>query len=244
MTEREIILASAKGELRDLETDENLMILINQENSDVVERLIAGDENYAGFNETRRLIQAHKDDYEDLDEEQCFKIVNQIARENSTRTSKVNCRLFAKYMIEHDFFEKVKEGKIEIVEEMLKGIKEYDSKARRDKSLASKVCKYFNTFLFERNDFSINDSFVRSLLPYYLKQYEVDESLWKTNKGKIKNLERVKYDTFISLISELEAKIKIKSPNLNKNLIDHVMWYGYKSDSIRFEIAKQLGKLS
>ena len=239
----DIILATAKGELRNLEMDDNYLIKISVANSNVIERLISNDPNYP-FRQTKEyFLNMWQQRNGQLTEEDCFDIVKKIVKENSTRTADEYTKLFAHYMFSTDFFERLANNDIKLVDDMLDNViascKAQRIKIRKDKSLASKICKYLNEWLYDANVYSINDSFVRDVLPYYLMIHGVDRKLWiKRNGNKIKNIDKMKYVEFIGLISKLEEKIAV----LDKNKIDHILWYGYRSDPIRCEIAKALAR--
>lgn len=104
---------------------------------------------------------------------------------------------------------------------------------KKIKSLASKVCKYLNEWNFNGDAYTINDSVVRAILPYYLAYYGINGSLWEN-----KNFEELNYQEFYGIFSELRNKTK-----LNNNELDHLIWYAYKNDSIRSDIAKVFSKV-
>ena len=54
-------------------------------------------------------------------------------------------------------------------------------------------------------------------------------------------LEKMTYVEIMPLIQSLEDEVRKTDPDLNKNLIDHILWYGYKGDPIRREIAVAYG---
>ena len=228
MNPSDLVLLTADGELKNLDKDENYLIEINEHNSEVVERLIQEDPDYDLDGPKGRFLElyAHQ-----MSEEECFEIVKDIAIENNTRTADRFSRLFAKYMAnpENHFFERVCSGEPELVDEMLSYV--VANKGRKDKSLASKICKYLNEWICEGNAYSINDQFVRDVLPYYLGKHNVQ---WRK-----KNINNMSYVEFIGLFSKLEEAVGV----LDKNHIDHILWYGYKSDPIRCAIAKKLGSL-
>lgn len=228
----DIILASAPEEIRKLEVDENYLITISVKNSEEVEKLIKADPKYHFSESKENFLKLWEEKNHKLDLQDCYNVVKAIASENRTRTADKYSLIFAQYMNSTDFFNRVIEGDIKLVDDMFKYV--VDNKGRRDKSLASKICKYLNEWICNGNAYSINDHFVRDVLPYYLKKHGVDEKTWKGV-----NFESISYVSFVGYISALEEKVGC----LNKNLIDHILWYGYRSDPIRCAIAKTLGQM-
>lgn len=231
----DIILASSEGELRNLQYDENYLIKINEFNSNKIEELIEADPKYH-FNATKDyFLGLWRRKNQLLDEDDCFDVVKRIVSENSTRTSDNDSRFFAQYMSnpQYRFFENVINGDLGLVERMLEYVTQHGGK--NHKSLASKICKYLNEWICNGDAYSINDSFVRTVLPYYLKINHIP-------KGR-KKLDNMSYDEIITLINQLETAVKVRYPDLDKNKIDHILWYGYRSDPIRVEIAKRLAEI-
>lgn len=223
---KEIILSSAKGKIRDLEVDDNCLIKLSVNNSNEIEKMIDEDKRYHFSKSRKDFLEKWENKQQKLSEDDWFDVVKKIATENKTRTADKYSRLFARYINNTDFLNKLEECDLTLVDSMLEYVTE--NGGRKDKSLASKICKYLSSWIYDGNAYSINDSFVRGVLPYYLKSYGI----------KSKNLDSLRYVEFIDLITQLEKKVGV----LNKNLIDHIIWYGYKSDPIRYQIAKQLGK--
>ena len=231
----EILMKTTSNALIGLKTDENYLVLLNESNSVEVERLILEDSSYH-FDETKnKFLSIWKRKNHRLNQDDWFNVVKAIATENSTRSSDVNMRYFAEFMDneENDFLGKLEIGDLELVDKMLNYVTDKNNNRRKDKSLASKICKYLNEWIFNSTSYSINDSFVRKVIPYYLKKWEIPWPL-----GRKKNLDDASYVQFMSLITALEEKV----PNLNKHQIDHILWYCYRSDPIRLEVAIALGK--
>lgn len=222
----DIILASAKGELRELDMDDNCLIELNENNSKTIERLIENDRRYHFSKSEQDFLKLWEERDHNLSEDDWYFVVKAIAAENKTRTADRYSRLFAIYISNTNFLERLQKCDLSLVDDMLKSV--VKNGGRNDKSLASKICKYISQWIYNGNAYSINDSFVRGVLPYYLKKYGIAYG----------DLEKLSYVGFIGLIAELESKVQV----LNKNQIDHIIWYGYKSDPIRYEIARQLGK--
>ncbi|MFA6781016.1 MAG: hypothetical protein WCR77_02335, partial [Bacilli bacterium] len=152
----------------------------------------------------------------------------------STRTSKEVMRLLAKYICDtsNNFLKRLEDGEPKLVDDML--IYLMHSNQRKDKSLVSKVCKYLNEWKYGKDSYTINDSFIRGALPYYLAYHKIDKSLWKNKK-----IEEMSYADFFNLFDELKNVF----PDLNRHQLDHLIWYSYKNDPVRYEIIKALASI-
>ncbi len=232
---QQLLLMTTKPKLKKLETDDNYLVILNKSNSKVVEKLIKEDSKYK-FNQTKQdSLTIWEQKNKSLDLNDCETIAKAIAKENSTRTSNPNIRFFAEFMTDPNnrFFERLKDGEIELVDKMVYWVYVKNGKKRRDRSLGSKICKYLNEWFYKGTAYSISDSFVRKVLPYYLKKESI-----QINLGKKKNFDSINYSEFMHYICLLEEKIS----SINKHEIDHILWYCYKNDPIRLELVAALGK--
>ena len=75
---------------------------------------------------------------------------------------------------------------------------------------------------------------VRAILPYYLAYYKIDRTLWQG-----KNFEKLSYIEFYTIFSAVRDKVVV----LNNHQLDHLIWYAYKNDNIRSEVAKALSQV-
>lgn len=214
------------------EFDENGMLLLTQGNFEIIRDSYDTDQK---LDSTYLEIKAYvnKTDYAIDDYE---KIIKSIAGKNHTHTPKKVCEKIAKLAVENKLLEKVKDGKTSIVDEMIEGMTE--RKERKERSLLSKVCRYLETWIFEKEErdsekftFTINDSILRTVLPYYLYKYDDDE---KKQYKKMKD--DITYEEYLSSCNRLSYKCEIK--NLHK--LDYLLWYFYSKDSIRLEIIKHI----
>jgi hypothetical protein len=227
---QELLMLTRPDNLKELENDEYFMVALSQNNSKLVEDCIQHDPAYQS--KGKGIMEARFKDG-DYSKEAYYSIIKRIVTENSTRTGDDDVLLFAKYCADLDnkFLERVKDGDIKLVDDICKHVEEKGGK--KIKSLASKVCKYLNEWKFNGYAYTINDSVVRAILPYYFAYYNIDGSLWKN-----KDFDKLSYEEFYGVFSELRNKTK-----LNNNELDHLIWYAYKNDSIRTEIAKALSKV-
>ena len=84
-------------------------------------------------------------------------------------------------------------------------------------SFASKYCCYHNTFLYNRDDYSIYDSVVKKHLPEYATE-KLPASKWRKNFN---------YETFNQYIGDLldEYGITAATEPQRRRLFDHYVWY-------------------
>lgn len=229
-TEEELLL-TVPSNLTSLERDEYLMVCLNKHNSVIVEDCIAKDPAYQ-LKGKALIAQYFKAG--DYSEAAYFEIVRCIATENSTRTSTTTMECLAAYCADRSkrFLDRIENGEQELVDDMLRHLVKNGS--RKDKSLVSKVCRYLNEWLYDGCAYTINDSVVRAIIPYYLAYYNIDRNLWASKK-----FDELSYIEFYRIYSALRAKV----PELNNHQLDHLIWYAYKNDSIRCEVAKALAQV-
>ncbi|MDD4493529.1 MAG: hypothetical protein PHV32_04155 [Eubacteriales bacterium] len=229
-TVAEELLLTVPEDLTILEMDEYLMVRLNKYNSDIVDGYIAKDPAYQSKGKAVMDNRFRAGDYSTA---AFYEIVNRIATENSTRTSKETMQCIAAYCADSNthFLDRVKDGDHRLVDDLLQHLVKNGN--RKDKSLASKVCRYLNEWLYGRCDFTINDSVVRAIMPYYLAYYKIDKNLWYN-----KNFEELSYFEFYQLFSAIREHVM----ELNNHQLDHLIWYAYKNDSIRTEVATALAR--
>ena len=132
---------------------------------------------------------------------------------NSTnlRQNKINLYTLAKIITNIDFDAKVAKGDVSLVSDIIKEcpVKLY--------SFASKYCCYHNTFLYNRDDYSIYDSVVKNHLPEYATE-KLPASKWRKNFN---------YETFNQYIGDLldEYGITAATEPQRRRLFDHYVWY-------------------
>lgn len=132
---------------------------------------------------------------------------------NSTnlRQNKINLYTLAKIITNINFDAKVAEGDVSLVSDIISRcpVKLY--------SFASKYCCYHNTFLYNRDDYSIYDSVVKKHLPDYATE-KLPASKWRKNFN---------YETFNQYIGDLldEYGITAATEPQRRRLFDHYVWY-------------------
>ena len=134
---------------------------------------------------------------------------------NSTnlRQNKINLYTLAKIITceKVDFDARVARGDVSLVSDIISKcpVKLY--------SFASKYCCYHNTFLYNRDDYSIYDSVVKKHLPEYATE-KLPASKWRKNFN---------YETFNQYIGDLldEYGITAATEPQRRRLFDHYVWY-------------------
>lgn len=225
------LLLTVPDNLLGLTNDEYLMVQLTKENSVIVEECIAEDPAYQSKG---KAIMEKYFDAKDYSVDAYYNIINCIATENSTRTSKETKECMAAYCADpkNNFLGSIKAGDENLVDAILQHL--LDNGSRKDKSLASKLCRYLNEWYYGGCAYTINDSVVRAILPYYLAYYKIDRKLWQG-----KNFEKLSYVEFYTIFSAVRDKVAV----LNNHQLDHLIWYAYKNDSIRSEVAKALAQV-
>lgn len=132
---------------------------------------------------------------------------------NSTnlRQNKINLYTLAKIITNIDFDARVAKGDVSLVSDIISKcpVKLY--------SFASKYCCYHNTFLYNRDDYSIYDSVVKKHLSEYATE-KLPASKWRKNFN---------YETFNQYIGDLldEYGITAATEPQRRRLFDHYVWY-------------------
>ena len=234
-------LLTVPENLKKLENDEYGMVRLTKNNSDIVEDCLKNDQKYH-TNKTKEaaidLESRIKSGDPAVAADAYKEIIRKIATENSTRTSKEAIDYLAKYCADpkNKFLRRLQEGETKLVDDLWQHL--VDKEQRREKSLASKICRYLNEWYYNGREYTINDSVVRTVLPYYLACYQIDSGKWKeTIKGeeRVKRFDQLDYVEFYELFSLVREQTE-----LDNHQLDHLLWYAYKNDRIRCEAAKAL----
>lgn len=231
VTHKDEILLTVPDNLVELTMDEFLMVQLTKENAEIVEACIARDPKYQSKG---KQVMEHYFSAGDHSANAYYEIINRIATENSTRTSAKTMKCLAVYCANssNHFLERLKKGDPYLVDDLLQHL--VDTGNRKDKSLASKLCRYINEWYFGGCAYTINDSVVRAMLPYYLAYYKIDRTLWLGKK-----FDELSYIEFYEIFSALRDACG----SLNNHQLDHLIWYAYKNDTIRREIGIALAKV-
>ena len=133
---------------------------------------------------------------------------------NSTNLHFFNLYTLAEIITSINFDARVAGGDVSLVSDIISKcpVKLY--------SFASKYCCYHNTFLYNRDDYSIYDSVVKKHLPEYATE-KLPASKWRKNFN---------YETFNQYIGDLldEYGITAATEPQRRRLFDHYVWYKNK----------------
>ena len=125
--------------------------------------------------------------------------------------NKINLYTLAEIITKVDFDARVAKGDVSLVSDIIQEchVKLY--------SFVSKYCCYHNTFLYNRDDYSIYDSVVKKHLPEYATE-KLPASKWRKNFN---------YETFNQYIGDLldEYGITAATEPQRRRLFDHYVWY-------------------
>lgn len=206
--------------------DENYMIALTPDNAAKALECIKGNKRYEKssyevyYNKLGKSLR-------DYSKEELKNILWCVARSNSTRSSNENISVIADWVFKNltQFLKRLEKGDTTLIEE-LATIKEL---SRKEKSLSSKICTYLCELEFKQSKFAVNDTVVRRILPYYLNYYGISTE----NKA----LENYSYSEIIALIDKIAANLP---PKMNYTEIDQIIWYCYRNDPVRSQIAVAL----
>ena len=161
-------------------------------------------------------------------------VVKQIDSDNGTLDHKNHhdsaINSFSDFIVNpaNDFLLKLN-GTIKDIKQLVADLKA-SCTAYNANSLASKVCKYFHEYRYGHDKFFINDSVVRSVLPYYLDAYGIKHGL-----SNAKQFDALSYSDLYDLLDALYSKIPpFKCGRaMTKTEFDHILWYCYRNYHIK-----------
>ena len=173
------LFLSVPPELKDLEKDEFGMVKLSKRNIDFIRQFAEeGVPKHARafakkIEQEGRAFKCTEEEYKTL-----FKL---LAAENSTRTPEESINALAAEWFnngEH-YRNALLYGASKIVDELAAIPK------RKEKSLASKICRYLSEWWDGQALYCINDSIVRKVLPYYWAYYYLKDECWKSELRNI-----------------------------------------------------------
>ena len=164
--------------------DNNGLPTFSKKNIDLISTFVKNDSNYrvpenANSESYSKLFLDNKfpENKDDLE-----KAVRLIDKENSTHLAvKDSINMTVNKIIEmglENVKNRIKDGDPTVVNEITKA-----NPHRMNFSFASKFCTYCNRYCFNKDDYSIYDSIVAKILPYYSYVYS-DQICWKTSSRK------------------------------------------------------------
>lgn len=206
--------------------DENYMIALTPDNAAKALECIKGNKRYekSSYEEYYNKLNKKLRDYS---KEELKNILWCVARSNSTRSSNENISVIADWVFKNltQFLKRLEKGDTTLVDELttINGL------SRKEKSLSSKICSYLCELEFKQSKFAVNDTVVRRILPYYLNYYGI------SNQNKA--LENYSYSEIIAFIDKIAVNLP---PKMNYTEIDQIIWYCYRNDPVRSQIAVAL----
>ncbi len=206
--------------------DENYMIALTPDNAAKALECIKGNKRYekSSYEEYYNKLNKKRRDYSN---EELKNILWCVARSNSTRSSNENISVIADWVFKNltQFLKRLEKGDTTLVDELttINGL------SRKEKSLSSKICSYLCELEFKQSKFAVNDTVVRRILLYYLNYYGI------SNQNKA--LENYSYSEIIAFIDKIAVNLPRK---MNYTEIDQIIWYCYRNDPVRSQIAVAL----
>ncbi len=206
--------------------DENYMIALTPDNAAKALECIKGNKRYEKSSYEVYYNKLGKS-LSDYSKEELKNILWCVARSNSTRSSNENISVITDWIFKNltQFLKRLEKGDTTLVDELttIKGL------SRKEKSLSSKICSYLCELEFKQSKFAVNDTVVRRVLPYYLNYYGI------SNQNKA--LENYSYSEIIAFIDKIAVNLP---PKMNYTEIDQIIWYCYRNDPVRSQIAVAL----
>lgn len=205
------------------------IVLLTKENADIIGGLIETDDNYFPFS---RIIFDYfgADNVKKDTERALFAVIREIDKDNNTNAWRYEKNRDSFYRL----IDYVMDSETKFFEELEKGEKELPDKlvlraGSAVTSLSSKVCKYLSEFMYGKDDYYINDSYVRAMLLFYLDFYGVEHK-------ELRSIDRVNGLSYVELYEWLEklhnARNDKYADTITKSQLDHIMWYCYKDYSL------------
>ncbi len=213
----------------DTEVDNgNIVVKLTKKNAKLVKNVIKQDESYnVNFGQLIYLYYkfSNAGSFDKSDEKALQNLIRMIDLDNNTQVWRyLNKRQYIKNMVEYivnptnDFWTKLEQGNPALVDALVTQPKSTSTLTTGPKSLASKVCKFFSEYFYDKDYYYINDSVVRAVLPAYCAYYEI-------NDNKIND--KISYSDLYAILSSLHAK----ASNLTKSELDSILWYCYRNDN-------------
>lgn len=204
----------------------NFVVELTKSNADIIDEHLKSNNSYnqlftKKIFEYHKLVKGNKDIK--YDREALLDLIIMIDYENSTNIWRYKGkRRYVEKMLDFIldrskcFWDKLEKGSEDLVDELNPEIIE----TKGPKSLASKICKYFSELFFEKDNYYINDTVVRHVLPYYLNYYDI--TTIKSGRGYFDSLS---YKELHEYMDKLKERL---DSNMKKDEIDRIMWYCYR----------------
>ena len=207
----------------------NKIVLLTKDNADKIENKIKIDDDYFPFSKNIFDFYGTQDVIKDTNRA-LFAVVRMIDRDNNTGVWRYGHKKQFYKMIDYikdrrnNFFNRLNDqnkGDTTLPDEIVVAC------GTEVKSLSSKVCKYLCEFIYQGDNYYINDRVVRHILLFYLDYYGVQHNL-SNNK-----VDELSYVDLYSLLTKLHnARNAEHNGTITKSQLDHILWYCYKSFDI------------
>lgn len=202
------------------------LVNLNEANSKIIEEKIVKDPSYFPFSKyIYQYIFGSKTvpSYSDPELKTKLKcVIRQIDTDNSTGEWRFHKESRISKVIDYisdsknHFFESLKKGDIDLPDEI---------NACADNgmpSLSSKICKYLHEYIYNKDAYFINDSYIRALALFY---YEHNFGKPHPTYDSISKINKLNYKELFLLLEEIRLKA---CPTLKRSEFDHIIWYSYK----------------
>jgi len=208
-----------------LDADGNI-VLLTCKNSEIIEELYKNDDDYYPFSQS--LFEYFGEEkIKSNSERALFAFAREIDRDNSTNVWRYGKNRESFYNMinfitnsDNDFFARLERGDISLPDDIC------NTCGTGLKSLSSKICKYLNELLYHKDDYYINDSYVRHMLLFYLDFYGVNHE----GLSSCYAADRLDYIALYNWLSKLHsARDDSYKDTITRNQLDHILWYCYKS---------------
>lgn len=210
----------------ELSYGEYSIVLLTKENAKIIENLIENDDSYLPFSKMIFDYLGVNKVKNNIDKA-LFMVIREMDRDNSTnvwryKKNRESLYNMISYIMNPDnkFWDRLESGDITLPDEIV------DKCGNNAKSLSSKICKYLSEFVFEKDNYYINDSYVRAMLLFYLDYYEVEHPKLKSING----VNELTYEELYQWLEKLHnARDAKHNGKISKSELDHILWYCYKS---------------
>lgn len=211
---------------------DNYICLLTEQNSEIIEQCIEEDPKYSDvlspIIEPLGIYKNHSSCEtisQKLDKNILEELVWKIAVENSIQGKNPEVKTYiADYVLGLGirFYERLKDGEWELVEEMEHHVYNEGGEKRHECSWCSKVCKYLHEALFDEDKYYIYDSNVKNRFNDYRKYYGLSQTSKKSID--VKNTPDGWYRNLYNSLDELRQNRADNGESLTRNKLDHILW--------------------
>ena len=195
-------------------------ILLTRHNSSEIEKEISKDYDYIPFAKyIYEYFIALRFHYSKFIYDDFIAIIREIDRDNKTNVwrygNEVKIKRVVDYMFDskNNFFDELDKGDVDLPDK----INNYVGGGM--KSLSSKICKYLSEYIFNKDNYYINDKYIRAMSLFYYEYYcKKSHSAFKN----ISDIDNLKYEELHKLLDVIRYAA---NPSLLRSEFDHIIWY-------------------